>query len=347
MNILAVGINHKTSSIDIREKFYLQPIERELLLSDLKNDPRIVEAFVLSTCNRVEIYAHAIENDAQILIDAIFKVKKIQWKAYLYNHFYIFTGKDAVNHLLRVTTGLDSLIIGEKQILGQVKEAFEFSTSKGMMNKTFNILSNLVLQTGKKARNETQIDFGGSSISWAAVNMAQDILGSLENKVVLVLGCGKMGRLAINQLTNKGVRSAYIMNRTHEKAQEIAQETNAIAVGFWEMKDILQQADVCICSSGAPHYLIGRDLVCKIMEHRKGRRLVCIDISMPRNIDPEISYVEDVSLVTVDDLDKVVEDNIQKRLSAVGIVEGMIVKKIDEFYQAMEKVLLTKQISQV
>ncbi len=347
MNVLVVGINHKTSSIDIREKFYLQPLERELFLSEFKSDPRITEAVILSTCNRTEIYANAIENDPQVLIDAIFKIKKIPSNTDLKNHFYTFTGKEAVDHLLRVTTGLDSLIIGEKQILGQVREAFEFSSNRGMMSKTFNILSNLVLQTGKKARSDTQIDFGGSSISWASVMMAQDILGSLQGKSVLILGSGKMGRLTVEQLTKKGVSKIYIMNRTTEKAEELARESGGIAVAFWEMKDILDKVDVCICSASCTHYLIDKDLVENTMNTRQGRKLVCIDISMPRNIDPDVGSIKDVSLVTVDDLDKVVEDNLQKRLSAVGFVETMITKKIDEFYRAMGKVSSTKQMSEL
>ncbi|MDE2230889.1 MAG: glutamyl-tRNA reductase [Candidatus Omnitrophica bacterium] len=347
MNILAVGINHKTSSIDVREKFYLQPIERELLLSELQNDPRIAEAFVLSTCNRTEIYANSIEGRPQALIDAIFKIKKIPPQADLTGHFYTFTGSQAVEHLLRVTTGLDSLIIGEKQILGQVKEAFEFSRAHGMMGKTFNILSNLVVQTGKKARHETSIDFGGSSVSWASVVMAQNVLGTLQGKTVLIVGSGKMGRLAVEQLAKKGVADIYIMNRTMENAQELARESGGTAVGFWEMREVLSQADVCICSASCTHHLIERDLVDTVMKTRTARPLVLIDISMPRNVAPEVGGMANVTLVTVDDLDRIVEGNTRKRLSAVGTVEEMIAQKIGEFFGALEKVSLINQMSQM
>lgn len=347
MNILAAGINHKTSPIDIREAFYLTPIERELVLSELKNDPRITGAFTLSTCNRIEIYATSIENDPCVLMDVLFKVKRIPPNPQLKNHFYTFVNSQAINHLLRVVTGLDSLIIGEKQILGQVKEAFEFSRKQAMMSRTLNILSNLVVETGKKARHETQIDFGGSSISWAAVMMAQDILGSLQDKTVLVLGSGKMGALAMQQLNNKGVKKIYVMNRTAEKAQELAEENGGTPVAIWEMKDILRMTDVCICSASCSHYLINKDLVEQIIINREDRKLLFIDISMPRNIDPEVRHLKNVRLVEVDDLSHVIENNIQKRLSAVLVVEGLIAKKIDEFYRAIGKVSNIEQMLNV
>lgn len=342
MNIIAIGINHKTSAIGIREKFYLQPVEKELLLSELKNDPHVIEAFVLSTCNRTEIYANLIEPNSQILTQALFKVKKITSFEDL-EHFYTFSGREAVLHLLRVTTGLDSLIIGEKQILGQIKEALEFSFVRGMMSKTFNILANIVLQTGKKVRRETQIDFGGSSVSWASVMMAQKIFGSLQGKTVLILGSGKMGRLAVQQLENKGVEKIYIMNRTTEKAEDLAKESGGIAVPFWEMKEILSKVDVCICSSSCTHYLMDKDLIQRTMKSRGERKLVCIDISVPRNIDPKVAEVENVFLLTVDDLDKVVQDNIQKRLGATEAVEGIILNKIQEFYVTINKSRLIEE----
>lgn len=337
MNIVAVGINHKTSVIGIREQFYLQPMERELLLSELKNDPRVMEAFVLSTCNRTELYASLVDRDPAVLLDIIFKLKKIDRNKNFKKYFYTFFNENAIDHLLRVTTGLDSLIIGEKQILGQIKEALEFSFHRGMMGRQFNILANIVLQAGKKVRRETQIDFGGSSISWASVMMAQNILGSLQDKNVLILGSGKMGRLAVQQLGNKGVKNIYIMNRTTEKAQELATENGGVAVPFWEMKEILLQVDVCICSASCVHYLIDKDLVEKAMFTRDGRKLVFIDISVPRNIDPLVAQIENVFLMTVDDLDKVVEKNIHRRLGAVEQVERIILDKKQEFYRVLAK----------
>jgi glutamyl-tRNA reductase len=339
VKILTVGINHKTSSIESREKFFLTTTERELLLSAFKNDPSVIAALILSTCNRCEIYANVDEDyQPREILNKLFSIKHQPQTDELQSLFYVLEGQEAVTHLLRVACGLDSLILGEKQILGQIKEAVLLSRQHAMMDKTFNILTNLGLETAKKARRETHIDFGGSSVSWASVMMAQKILGSLQDKTVLILGSGKMGRLAVEQLINKGVKKIYIMNRTIEKAQELANQSGGTAVPFWEMADILPQADVCICSSSCPHYLVDQDLVEKTMRLRVGKRLVCIDISMPRNIDPKVADIKGVTLVTVDDLDRVVQDNIQKRLCAAEEVEMIVLNKVREFYEVINKI---------
>jgi glutamyl-tRNA reductase len=341
MKILVVGINHKTSSIESREKFFLTTPEIELLLSAFKSDPSVTASVILSTCNRCEIYAH-VDGDyqPQEIFKKLFSIKRQPQTSDLQKLFYVLEGQEALQHFLRVACGLDSLILGEKQILGQIKEAVLLSRQNAMMDRTFNILTQVVLETAKKARRETHIDFGGSSVSWASVCMAQNILGSLQDKTVLILGSGKMGRLAVQQLLNKGVKKIYIMNRTIEKAQELADNHGGTAVPFWEMKEILPQVDVCICSAACTHYLIDRDLVENTVQARNGQKLVCIDISVPRNIDPQVAQVAGVCLLTVDDLDRVVQDNIQKRLSAAQEVEEIISIKVREFYQVMGKIRL-------
>jgi len=342
MKIWVVGINHKTSAIETREKFFLAPLERELLLSGFKNDPSVFSALILSTCNRSEIYANVDDDyQPQEILKKLFLIKSQPQTPDLQKLFYILEGENAVLHLLRVTSGLDSLILGENQILGQMKEAVLLSRQSAMMDKTFNVLTNLALETAKKARRETQIDFGGSSVSWAAVMMAQNMLGELQDKTVLILGSGKMGCLAVEQLLKKGVKKVYIMNRTMETAQEVAKEIGGTAVGFLEMSDILPQVDVCICSSACPHYLIDRDLVEKVMRRRLGAKSVFIDISLPRNIDPKVAEVKGVSLLTIDDLDRVLQDNMQKRLLAAGQVESLVLNKLQEYYQIMNKLVLT------
>jgi glutamyl-tRNA reductase len=341
MKILVVGINHKTSSIETREKFFLASIEKELLLSEFKNDPSVFSVLILSTCNRCEIYA-SVDDDYQAgeILNKVFALKHQPQTRELQELFYVLEGQEVIAHLLRVACGVDSLILGEKQILGQIKEAVALSRQGLMMDKNFNILTNLVLETGKKARRETQIDFGGSSVSWASVMMAQDMLGSLEDKTVLILGSGKMGCLAVEQLVNKGVKKIYIMNRTMEKAEELARQSGAVAVPFWEMPDILPQVDVCICSSACPHYLIEKDLVENTMRRRGGKKLIFIDISMPRNIDPMVNQVKDACLLTVDDLQRVVQDNMQKRLYAAEQVEKIVLNKVQEFYAVINKIRL-------
>jgi len=341
MKILAVGINHKTSAIETREKFFLSTLERELLLSEFKNDPSVYSSVILSTCNRCEIYIN-VDDDYQSaeVLKKLFTIKNQPQTEELQKLFYVLEGQDAVAHLLRVACGVDSLILGEKQIIGQIREAVEVSRQKLMMDKTFNVLTNFVLETGKKARRETQIDFGGSSVSWASVMMAQNMLGSLQDKTVLILGSGKMGCLAVEQLVKKGVKKIYIMNRTLETAQEVAKEIGGEAVGFWEMPELLPQVDVCIASSSCPHYLIDRELVENTMQRRGCEKQVFIDISMPRNIDPKVAEVAGVCLLTVDDLDRVVQDNMQKRLTAAEQVERIVANKVTEYYGVINKIRL-------
>jgi len=337
LNIVLVGLNHKTSPIEIREQFFFSSSEKELLLSELKNDPKIVEAFILSTCNRTEIYASMIAPcDSEVLIEKIFQLKRISFsKDHLKKYFYSYSDRQAVEHILKVAAGLDSLVLGEKQILAQIKESFSLSTQKAMMSRCFNILANFVLQTGRKARRETQIDFGGVSVSGAAVAKAQNVLGTLDKKTVLILGSGKMSSLAVQNLKAKGAGRVYVMNRTLSKAEELAEISGAVAEPFWNIREILLKSDVCICSTGCPHYLIEKDLVEDLMVYRPGRQLVCIDISVPRNIAPGVGEINNVHLFTVDDLDKVVEGNIQKRLLCVTEVERIVENKVEEFYQSL------------
>lgn len=333
MHITAVGISHKTAPIEIRERFYLDELRRRLLLSELKNDPAVVEAVVLSTCNRTEIYAHTIVPDAVgILLRALFKTKSIPFSLEQTSHFYARKDSDAVCHLLRVASGLESVVLGENQVLGQVKEAVDLARRAGMLSRTFNILAAVAIRTGKKAQHETTIGSGGVSVSWAAVSVAEKIFGTLKDRSVLIIGAGKMASLAAHQLTNKTIGEIYVMNRSQDNADALTDKFGGTRVSFWDMKEILRRVDVCICSAGAPHYLVEKDVVEKAMAGRPGKRLVCVDISIPRNIEPAVARVPHVSLITVDDLGDIVNEAVQRRSGAVSQVDGIIHQKTEEFY---------------
>ena len=339
MNIIAFGLNHKTAPIDIREKFFLNPTQQDLLLSELKSDPSIIEAFVLSTCNRTEVYVHGLSfpHYLESIFKLISNIKKIECETDFKRYFYFYEKKEALRHLLCVTSGLDSLVLGEKQIIGQVKTALERARAKGMFGRHFNILSNIAIRTAKKAQSETQISFGGSSVSWAAMAMAEQVLGTLERKSILIIGAGKMGELALSQIRNKGVKNIYVMNRTGEAAQTLAESCGAIAVSFMDIKEILSEVDVCVCAASAPHYILDRKTIEKIMPLRRGRKLVLVDISMPRNIDPLAGSVDQVFLSTIDDLNKVVGENMVKRQTAVLSVEQIIDRQLTVFDEELKK----------
>jgi glutamyl-tRNA reductase len=309
------------------------------LLSELKNHPLITESFVLSTCNRIEVYLKRADSsvDSSFVISLIAKIKKINFDFDPASYVYAYEDAQALDHLLRVACGLESLVLGEKQILGQVKLAVERAREAGTLSRHFNILTNLAVRTGKKAQHETVISHGGSSISWAACEMAQKAAGNLQDRSVLVIGAGKMGEIALNHLHDMGVKKIFLMNRTGEKAEQLATRYNGIAASFWNIKEILGEVDICFCAVGAPHYILDREKIANIMEIRQGRKLVLIDISMPRNIDPEVRSLPGVHLSSIDDLHEVVDNSMKKRESALSEVEDIIRQKISEFNEKISK----------
>lgn len=338
--IAVIGINHKKAPVEIRERFSLSETEQKLLLSELKNRPEVIEAFVLSTCNRVELYAHLLNQDQDpfFLMEIVCQIKKIPFSNDLREYFYTHTHEAATRHLLRVTSGLDSLILGEKQILGQVKTAVLMAQELSLFQHQFNILSNLAIRTGKKAQSETDISCGGSSVGWAAVVRAEKLLGSLQDKTVLVIGAGKMSQLTLQQMSNKGLQKLYLMNRTHEKAAPMAESHNAELVSLYDLKEILTKVDVCICAVAAPHYIIEKELLSSVMSSRAGRPLVMIDIAVPRNVDPTAAEVEGVTLCTVDDLEAVITQTMAKRQAAIEAVERIVEAKHADFYEKIQKI---------
>ncbi|MFT5387723.1 MAG: glutamyl-tRNA reductase, partial [Candidatus Omnitrophota bacterium] len=308
MSILMLGLNHKVAPIDVREQFYLNNIQQELLLSELKCNPSVVEAFVISTCNRIEIYVNLIDDTLNIpsFIKHLCSIKNIEYTSQFDEYFYNYSQSKAIKHLLEVITGLDSLVLGEKQILGQVKASFEQARNKAMLGKDFNILANLAIRTGKKVRTETQIDIGGSSVSWAAIRQAEKELTTLEDKSVLMIGAGEMSTLAVGQVHSKGFHKLFLMNRTPENARKLADRFDGEYVAFCDIKEVLAKTDLCICSSSAPHYIIDHTVVEKALALRDDKPLLFIDISMPRNLDPKIATLDNVTLYHIDDLKIVV-----------------------------------------
>lgn len=333
-----LGINHHSSSIDIRERFYFSPLEQELFLSELKNCHEISGGWILSTCNRTEAlitlkdeYARLKKAD-DILYRLIFGIKKIRLAPALKKHFYFYQGHDALMHLFKVVCSLDSLVVGEKQILGQVKKSIATAREKNTLDRFTNILQQVLIRTGKLAQTQSQISVGGSSISWAAVELMHKKMGTLEGKRVLLLGSGKMGGLLVRNLKQHKVGSIYIMNRTIERAKKVAETIKeGTVLPFSHIKEALLQVDLCFCSAGAPHYLIEKETVIEAMKSRPEMPLFFCDLSVPRNIDPRIAQVSGVELLEMDDLKEVVEHNMKLRKKAVSEVLRLIDRKLSEF----------------
>ncbi len=338
MHLDVIGISHKTAPIEVREKFCLSAIEQELLLSQLKLRNEVLGAFVVSTCNRIEIYVDMVRSnlDAEFVLQTLFQVKKQKWHSDFKNYFYRQSKDNAIEHLFKVISSLDSLILGEKQILGQVKEAFAKAQESNMLSRALNLLCRVAVRMGKLAHEETEIGYGGTSVSWAAVNFSEKYLGSLSGKKVLLIGSGQMGELAAKQLTTRSLDTLYIMNRTRDKSMALAEKFQAEAVSFLELTRVLQDVNLCICAVNAPHYVVDREVMEHVMRHRTSE-LLLMDISMPRNIDPQVAQYDQLALFAIDDLGATLEQNYQRRKTAIKDVYSIIDRKISEFYTKLEK----------
>ncbi len=332
MKVLVVGLNHKVADVDVREKlaFNGPKLEEGLLL--FHKLPHIKESIILSTCNRVELYANV--DDAEKAEEAIrvflSDYHKIDRTA-LDRSLYIHAGMDAVKHVFRVASSLDSMVIGEPQILGQLKDAFELALAKKTTGILLNKLMKKSISVAKRVRTETKIAENAVSISFAAVELAKKIFTDLSKKVFMLLGAGEMAELAARHLINNGVREVLVANRTFERACDLAKEFNGRPVKFDNFIDEMHRADIIICSTGASHYILSKNQMQKVMKERKQRQVFIIDISVPRNIDPEINELDNVYLYNVDDLQGIVDTNLFERKKEAEKAEQIIEEEIETF----------------
>ncbi len=333
MDIVIVGLNHKTAPVEIRERLAISEKEIGGALYRLKSNPVIEEGIIVSTCNRVEICA--VVKDTREGFEAI--------NNFLMQHqpeipqekltpcLYMYSAGDSLRHLFRVASSLDSMIVGEPQILGQIKDAFD----AGMLHKTTGVILNKVfkkaISVAKRVRTETGIADNAVSISFAAVELAKKIFGSLSQKSVLLIGAGEMAELAARHFVDNGVASIFIANRSYERALELAKVFNGVPVSFENVVFEMAESDIVLCSAGAPHYLIRPDMVAKTIAARENRPIFLIDISVPRNIDPEINQLDNVFLYDIDDLKLSVEANIRSRDAEALKAENIVTEEVERF----------------
>lgn len=332
MKILIIGLNHKTANIETRERLAFNGPKLEEGVFGLKKIPEVKEVAVLSTCNRVELYtcvsdtASAVENIKNFLSE-FHNVARSDFEKSL----YIYTDTDAIRHILRVGSSLDSMVVGEPQILGQLKDAFDFALSKKTTGVILNKLMKKAISTAKRVRTETRIAENAVSISFAAVELAKKIFTDLSGKSFMLLGAGEMAELAARHLVNNGVTDVKVANRTYERGCELAKEFNGKAVRFEEFLNELIHTDIVICSTGAPTYVLLKNHMQKVMKERKHKPVFIIDISVPRNIDPEINKIDNVYLYDVDDLQDVVDTNILERKKEAEKAEKIIDEEVEKF----------------
>ena len=332
MKTVVIGLNHKTADVDLREKLAFNGPKLEEGIRQIRALPEIRETIIISTCNRVEIYltvkdvAKAFEAVKDFFV-RFFEIRKES----LDNALYLYDDMEAVRHIFRVSSSLDSMVVGEPQILGQLKDAFEFALERKTTGVLLNRLLKKSISVAKRIRTETKIAENAVSISFAAVELARKIFDDLPEKSFMLLGAGEMAELAAKHMINNGVKNIVIANRTYETGCNLAKEFNGRAIKFDEYLDELAHMDILICSTGAQKYVLMKDQMQKVMKERKNRPVFLIDISVPRNIDPEINDLDNVYLYDVDDLKGVVDTNILERQKEAKKAEEIIEEEIETF----------------
>ena len=340
MELIVIGLNHRTAPIEILERLAFLDDRIETALHQAKSLPSLKENMILSTCNRVEMYAVARETEK-----AIFDLKHFlsQFHGLSLREFerslYSFIGEEAARHIFRVASSLDSLVVGEPQISGQIKSAYEMAVETKTSGLILHRLLHRAFHVAKRVRTETKIGDSAVSVSSVAVELAEKIFGTLEKKTVLLIGAGEMCELAARHLVSGGVGKVLVTNRTYERATALAQEFKGEAVPFEEMNQGLRRVDIVISATDSPQHLILHDQVVKAMKDRKQKPIFFIDIADPRDIEPRVGDVENVYLYNIYDLKKVADENIKDRekeaQKAETIVQDEVVKFVN-WYHSLE-----------
>ncbi len=332
MHILAIGLNHETSDVALREQIAISDVELDEVLEQVRQASCVLESVILSTCNRTEVYAVVSSYKAgEDYFTTMLARRSELNRADFAKHVYAHHGEAAVRHLYRVASGLDSMVLGETQILGQVRAAYLTAHDAGNTGMLLEQLFRSAISLGKRAQSETDIGQRPVSVSYAAVQLARKVFGKLDGRVTLIIGAGKMARLAAEYLTAAGVKQVIVANRTIERAESLARAFHGRAIALTKLSSVLAEADVVISSTGAPGAVISRTQVEQAASKRNGRPAVLLDIAVPRDIDASAADVRNVYLYDIDDLKGVIDANIAERARAAQIVEGMIDESLHAF----------------
>ncbi len=329
MAFLVMGLNHKTAPVEAREIFSLSKEQARDALLHLQNYETLTEAVLLSTCNRSEFYAVAEDKDEGFAVMREFLFDLTGADESMEEYLFYYEGKEAVTHLFKVSASLDSLVIGEGQILSQVKAAYTLAKEVGTTNTVLNLLFHHAIAIGKKVRSETKIAFQSVSVSYAAVELANKKLSGLSDKSALLFGAGKMARLTAEHLKSHGIKQIYVANRSFDKAAALAKEIAGVAIPLKDVLSVAKDVDVIVTSTGAPHYVIRPWETRKLMAKRKGQPLFLIDIAVPRDVDPEVGEIQGVTLYNIDALESVVDDHVKDREKEAKIAEKMVAKEVN------------------
>ncbi len=345
MNIIVVGLSHKTASVDIREKVAFSPNSIEKPLRELVALEGIVEGVIVSTCNRVEIYATTRD-----IAGGIARIRRFMADYHhlahdlLEPHLYSYHGEEAIRHVFRVASSLDSMVVGEPQILGQIKTSYGYAAEYKSSGIILNRFLHKAFSVAKRVRTETKIASSAVSVSFAAVELARKIFGDLTDKTVLLSGAGEMCELAARHFLTNGVKGVMVTNRTFERAQKLADEFSGEALPFEELFLHLHKADIVLTSTGAPHAIITPPDLEEVIKRRRMRPMFLIDIAVPRDIDPAVNEMDAVYLYDMDDLQQVVAANLEGRMQEADKAEAIIAEEIIQFYKWVATLEVTPTI---
>jgi len=339
MSILLVGVNHKTAPVEVRERLAFNDEACAVGLRQLVDGEIVREGLIVSTCNRVEILGATATDKLEFGAGRIAQFLDTSGSlppGFLEAHLYSHTDEEAVRHLFRVASSLDSMVVGEPQVLGQVRHAYAVGVEAGTVGRVLNRLVHHTFRVAKRVRNETGIAANAVSISYMAVELGKKIFdSSLKGCSVLLVGAGEMAELSARHLVNAGAARVTIANRTEETARQIAAELGATTVQLDRLDEVLHEADVIICSTGAPDYVVTEAQTRKALARRRNRPTCFIDISVPRNIDPAISNIPNVFLFDIDDLESVISSNIREREREAERAELIVQSEVMQFQQKL------------
>jgi glutamyl-tRNA reductase len=345
MHIIVVGLSHKTASVEIREKVAFSPNLIEKPLRDLIALDDIIEGVIISTCNRVEIYATTRD-----IAGGISRIKRFLADHHrislesLEQHLYSYHSEAAIRHVFRVASSLDSMVVGEPQILGQLKTSYGYAAEYRSSGIILNRFLHKAFSVAKRVRTETKIASSAVSVAFASVELAKKILGDLSGRTVMLIGAGEMCELAAKHFLNCGASGIMVANRTFSRAERLAEEFGGEAVRFEELFDHLHRADIVLSSTGAPHTIIGPKDVEQVVRRRKYKPMFFIDIAVPRDIDARVNDVESAYLFTVDDLQEIVQANLAQRNLEASKAEEIIEQEIGQFFRWLSSLESTPTI---
>ena len=334
-SLVVIGLNYRTASVGTRERFWMGEVRAYEALLELSSAPGIEEVIVLATCNRSEFIMwtgdfSAAANSLVAYLTRDYGLQLEEWQ-----HFYQLLDEDAVRHVFRVASGLDSMAVGEPEIVGQLKAAWARAQKAETTGRFLDTLIRKALTVSKRTRNETALGQMASSIPYMAVRAAKETLGTIEGRNVLVMGAGKMSTQSARALVESGVKSLSVINRTYDHARCLAEQLGGTAAHLEDRWPLLVKADIVICSTGCPHFVMTRDEVEQLQAMRNGRPLFLVDLAVPRDIDPSVRGLAGVFLCDVDDLSRVVTHNLEERRAAAAAGEEIVAAEAREFYQKL------------